>query len=402
MYNELMKLRQRHEDFRVEELTNAQAAGAGDYAFYCLDKQGWTTPDAIARIRQLWKLHYRRISYGGLKDRHAVTRQYLTIYRGPARDLSYRGFSLVYLGQRSSPYTSQDIIANRFRVVIRDVNKLSAAKAEALIPEVAAVGIPNYFDDQRFGSVGVGKDFVARRMVHADWEGALWLALAAPYEFDRAKDKRIKQVLRTYWGQWLYVRDMLPRSHTRSLVCYLCDHPLDYKGAVARLRPELCGLYVAAYQSWLWNRMLTTWLQQQWPADLLIDLRAKHDQLLAPRQLPEHLAEIWHHQHLPLPSARLKVQGDEWWLSLVQQVLHQEGLALEDLRIPSLDRPFFGRGLRAISVRPQQLQCQVEADEFQPGQLKLILSFELPRGSYATLVVKRLMAGVSTSGRSCR
>src|SRR5215813_13351702 len=116
-----MKLKQRPEDFRVEELTAATAGEAGEFAFYRLEKRGWTTPDALAPVRRRWQLDHRRLSYGGLKDRHAHTVQYLTIFHGPRRNLTHHQIRLEYLGQRPAPYTSQDIRANRFRITLRDL-----------------------------------------------------------------------------------------------------------------------------------------------------------------------------------------------------------------------------------------------------------------------------------------
>ena len=394
-----MKLRQKPDDFQVEEKTDVVASSTGEFAFYRLDKTGWTTPDALAIIRRKWKIHHRRISYGGLKDRHAITTQYLTIFRGPMQDLEHQRLQVRYLGQLPEPYTSTNIRANRFRVVMRDMTLREAETAAQIADsEVMAVGYPNYFDDQRFGSVGEESAFIAKHMLQADWEGALWHALAAPYEYDRSADKRLKHLLRTHWGQWDSLRELLPRSHARSLVCYLADHPQDYKGAVARLRPELKGLYVAAYQSWLWNQVLATWLEQNVAAEDLVTLRTKHGHLPAPRCLPDPLLPSWNMGHLPLPSSRLKPHGEEWWLPFLHQVLNQEGITLERLKIPGLDRPFFPKGERALSVRPQQLRWSIADDELQGGQVKLVLEFELPRGCYATMLVKRLTAGVSTRG----
>jgi tRNA pseudouridine13 synthase len=149
-----MKLKQRPEDFCVDELTDAQGGEGGDFAFYRLEKTGWTTPDALAAIRRRWNIDHRHLSYGGLKDRHAVTSQYLTIFRGPQRDLSHPGIRLRYLGQRAEPYTSQHIRANRFRITLRAMSEVALERALAALDEVRAVGLPNYFDDQRFGSVG--------------------------------------------------------------------------------------------------------------------------------------------------------------------------------------------------------------------------------------------------------
>ena len=62
---------------------------------------------------------------------------------------------------------------------------------------LCAKGVPNYFDDQRFGSVaGEGGEFIARLLVQGRFEDALRLALAAPYEYDRAAQKKEKRCWR--------------------------------------------------------------------------------------------------------------------------------------------------------------------------------------------------------------
>src|SRR5947209_10278929 len=113
-----MKLKQQPDDFQVEELTDVAAAADGAFALYRLEKASWSTPDALAAIRRRWKVDLRRLSYGGLKDRHARTVQYLTIHHGPRRDLTHHAVTLRYLGQVLSPYTSTEIRANRFRIIL--------------------------------------------------------------------------------------------------------------------------------------------------------------------------------------------------------------------------------------------------------------------------------------------
>ena len=73
------KIKQIPEDFSVEELTETLPSGHGDFCLYLLKKKGSTTPDAIQRIQKSWKLDSRQISFGGLKDKHAVTSQFFSI-----------------------------------------------------------------------------------------------------------------------------------------------------------------------------------------------------------------------------------------------------------------------------------------------------------------------------------
>src|SRR5262249_25214004 len=176
-----MKLKQQREDFQVEELTDF-APSSGNFALYRLEKRGWSTPDALAAIRRRWKIEPRRISYGGLKDRHAWTVQYFTIFHGPRRGLEHHQVHVQYLGQAPAAYTSPDIRANRFRLTLRSFALAEVAAAQQALEEVRGEGVPNYFDDQRFGSVSAGSAFVARLLVLGRFEEALHLALTAPYE----------------------------------------------------------------------------------------------------------------------------------------------------------------------------------------------------------------------------
>jgi tRNA pseudouridine13 synthase len=386
-----MKLKQRPEDFHVEELTDVEAGQAGEFAYYRLEKHGLTTPDAIAAIQRRWKLDPRRISFGGLKDRHAHTIQYLTIHRGPARNLNQDGLGLTYLGRIARPYGSEDIRANRFRITLRDLGPDGMSRIESALPELASVGVPNYFDDQRFGSVA-GTAFIAREMVLGNFETALRLALVAPYEFDRPRERREKAVLAARWGDWPAARGELPDGHARQIVGYLTQHPTDFRGACALLRPELQGLYLAAWQSHLWNRMLARWLTDHVPAGQLARLRLKAGDVVMPRSLPVERAGEWDTLIIPLPSARLKVDPQAPWASVVEAVMAQEGIPLAEMRIKGMRRPFFSKGERAAKVAVANLTSTPGDDEAHAGRRKVTLAFELPRGCYATMVVKRLTA----------
>jgi tRNA pseudouridine13 synthase len=238
-----MKIKQSPDDFIVEELTNV-VPSEGPFALYRLEKSGWTTNDAIMAVRRRWRIDARRLSYGGLKDRHAHTFQHLTIFRGPRRDFSQDVISLAYLGQVREPFSSTSICANRFGITVRNLTPAQVEVARHALEETKRDGIANYFDDQRFGSVSAGQDFVARQLVLGDFETALKLALAEPYEHDRAAARREKETLHQYWGDWKACKQALPRGHARSLVDYLVSHPADFRGAFARMRQDLASLYL--------------------------------------------------------------------------------------------------------------------------------------------------------------
>jgi tRNA pseudouridine13 synthase len=387
-----MKLKQRPGDFQVEELTDVVPGQQGPFALYRMEKEGWSTPDAMQAVRRRWKIDLRRLSYGGLKDRHAQTVQFFTIFRGPQGSLTHHGVRVSYLGQVPAAYTSKDIRANRFRLTLRDFGPRAVEAAAQALEEVRAEGVPNYFDDQRFGSVSRAGAFMAREMVLGRYEEALRLALTAPYEYDRGPQKKEKAILQACWGQWAICKDRLSRGHARSLIDYLALHPGDFRGALVRLRPDLRGLYLSAYQSYLWNRMLARWLGQHLRPDqrTLVSLR------LGPVPMHRRLDEGQRAElaalRLPLPTARLKADPEDPHAALARSILAEDGVEIEQLRLKGLPELFFSKGERAALCVPADLQHAVGNDELHRGRRKLLLAFDLPRGAYATLIVKRITA----------
>ncbi len=224
-----MKLKCLPEDFRVEELSLARPDGPGRYTFYRLSKQGLGTIEAVEAICRRWNLAGHRVSYAGLKDRHASTVQYLTIVDGPWQPMVTAKFQLEPAGRLNHAYTSQHLRGNRFELILRDLDQAALDLAIAEIETIPEVGLPNYFDDQRFGSVGYSGEFAAHAWLVGDHERALKLALAEPNPFDRAAVKSEKAILRDHWGDWAEAKARLPRSSARSIVTYLVDHPTDFR-----------------------------------------------------------------------------------------------------------------------------------------------------------------------------
>jgi tRNA pseudouridine13 synthase len=389
-----MILKQTPEDFQVEELTDLKPS-EGPFCLYRLEKSGWTTPDALQAIRRRWQLDWRRLSYGGLKDRHARTTQHFTIFHGPQRRLTHQGFQVDYLGQVAEPFRAEDIRANRFQMVLRDVSKEEGFAFTQAVEELRAWGVPNYFDDQRFGSIHEADEprFIAKAIITGEYEEALRLALSAYYPHDRAPQKKEKALLRDHWGDWAKCKELLPRSHARSLVDYLVGHPADFRGALARLRPELRGLYLSAYQSHLWNRMLAAWLRAHLRPDQLVRAELKLGDVPMHRALDDARLDALRHLRLPLPSHRIQWEDNDPRKAFLDQVLQEENLAVEQFKLKGFKEMFFSRGDRAALCLPSDLNAAKEADETHPGRQKLTLAFELPRGSYATLLVKRLVSG---------
>jgi tRNA pseudouridine13 synthase len=297
---------------------------------------------------------------------------------------------LAYLGQLAAPYDSEHIQANRFVVTVRALTAEQMTAALQSLEEVKQGGVPNYFDDQRFGSVTHGGPFFGRQVILGEYEEALKSALVAPYAFERAQQKKEKAILRQHWGDWPSCQELLPRGDARKIVDFLAAHPGDFHGALDRLKPELRTLYLSAYQSHLWNRMLARWLREHFQPHELATITL----LLGDVPVPRRLSDEQHGQlgdlQLPLHSGRIQLDVDDPRKPYFDRILAEEGLMQEQLKLKDFHEMFFSKGERAAWCWPQNLTAKAAGDEEHPGRRKMTLCFELPRGCYATLLVKRI------------
>ncbi len=218
---------------------------------------------------------------------------------------------------------------------------------------------------------------------------ALRLALAEPNPSDRPGTKREKAILRECWGHWPEAKARLERSHARSLVTYLADHPTDFRGAFARVRRELRSLYFSAFQSHLWNLLLGRWIERTTCTDQRVPIDFKAATLPIHHGLDPDQAGVLAALRIPLPASRTPLpEGPAHEVAL--EVLGPLGLSWNNLRVRYLKDVFFSKGTRPALFFAENLEHSTSADELQPGRKKLRLAFELPKGAYATLVVKRI------------
>jgi tRNA pseudouridine13 synthase len=387
-----MKLKRLVEDFQVVEQISL-LPGSGPFALYRLTKQSLGTLEAINAIVRRWNLSPGQLAFAGLKDKHALTTQYLTIHRGVRRGLSQSNLELEYVGQVSRPIHARDIVLNRFEVVIRDLTTEEVASAETAIAVVTRDGLPNYFDSQRFGSLGQSGEFIAKPWCLGDYERTLWLALAEPNDHDRPEDRKEKVTLREHWGDWRTCMDLVQHSPWPNIIEHLARHPRDFRRSIALVPQELRSIWLAAFQSHLWNQILARLIRE------ICEPQQCSFQRIAQRDVP-FFAELNDEQRerlqsvvLPLPSARLHLDSGPL-KSLYDEVLAAEGMELRQVRVKYPRDSFFSKGDRAAIFRPGELDHQFAVDELYDARQKLTLRFTLPRGSYATILVKRIVGNI--------
>lgn len=154
-------LKRTPDDFVVEEVPAYEPCGDGEHLFLWIEKRGWSTPQAGKQLARALGVPEEDVSWAGLKDRDAVTRQYLCLPARRAGDPAAitlpKGIAVLRWGRHRNKLKNGHLRGNRFVLVLRDVAQPDVA-LEAMA-RVARLGAPNYFGEQRFG---VQKDNAAR------------------------------------------------------------------------------------------------------------------------------------------------------------------------------------------------------------------------------------------------
>lgn len=152
-------LRTSPEDFVVDEEPAYLPAGVGDHVFVRIEKRGLTTPQAVERIARALSVNQRDIGVAGMKDRHAVTRQWLSlpppVTPEAAQALALDDLEILEAVRHGHKLRTGHVRANRFVLTVRQCADDAAAKARAILDLLAAApGAPNWYGEQRFGRDG--------------------------------------------------------------------------------------------------------------------------------------------------------------------------------------------------------------------------------------------------------
>jgi tRNA pseudouridine13 synthase len=152
-------LRVTADDFVVDEVLPYAPSGAGDHVFARIEKRGLTSPAAAQALARALGVHDRDIGIAGMKDRHAVTRQWMSLPPPvtPEQALAVELPDLRVLEAHRHPHKLRTghVRANRFVLRVRNTVRDAAEHARAILDALAAApGAPNWYGEQRFGRDG--------------------------------------------------------------------------------------------------------------------------------------------------------------------------------------------------------------------------------------------------------
>ncbi len=398
-------------DFQVEEILSREflasappppgdAPAAVRYALCRLTKESLSTPEAAAGLARALKLKPGAVAYAGLKDKHARTIQYVTVKcEGETvvpEKMQGDGWSLERLHDAPRSIQSSDIDHNAFKIAALNLTEQdcfdmdeAADLLAASTPGARTLRIVNYFGDQRFGSARHGQGFLAKHLIAGDFEAALKLAIATEARKDRMQDKLFKRTLLENWGNFRKALPKLRPCPERRAVERLANSSGDFRAAFCALPYLFQQLSVYAYQSYLWNgiarRLIETHCAER---GKIIAVDDPFGEMLFPESaaIPPELNAV------DLPLLARKTELVPPWKEAAE-ILKEEGIDAGELQIPGVRRPFFGEEPRALFFSAENFALgKPERDDSSDDKKrrKRTLSFKLPRGCYATVLLRAL------------
>jgi tRNA pseudouridine13 synthase len=389
-----VKIKQRPEDFVVREGYRFEPEREGPVWVYRMDKQKVSTLQALERISKDFAVRRRDLSVCGLKDKQGRTEQLVGVLGGALGEsevVQSGDLRLKLIGRAAQPLSSANITANRFEVTVRDLSAAEAARVPESVAEVQRTGVVNYFDSQRFGFLKHGQGFIAKDLVRGRWEAALKAFLATPSELDRSDDAKVKAFWRDHWGEWQQRAPQEAGKRYAPVLRRLREDPTDFRGAFLHIDRRIRTMALFELQSYVWNEGAKRYLAACVPASELIGLRYQAGALMFPRALSRELRDRLWPKTFPLLAPE-STFTDPLVRESALGALRTQGLALEDLRVPETRQLFFRHEERPLFVVPGKLRVnEPRTDELNRGRMKVNLSFTLPPGAYASLVVRRVM-----------
>ena len=400
------RLRITPEDFVVEEISvSLPVADDGRYAAARVRARNWETNRLVRHLARTLRISRKRIRFAGTKDKRAVTTQLVQFDDSPEslERLHIKDVEILDVFRTDKRLELGDLLGNLFRIEIGDIGMSQTDTLERVsriadsIMEIG--GFPNFFGIQRFGALRPVAHVIGKKICQGDFEGAVMSYLGNPFpteaedvqaarrSVDSSRD--FPEALRTF-----------PRhlSFERAILNHLVTNPTDFAGSIQSLPLNLQMMFVHAYQSYLFNRMLSERLNRGLPLNEVI----VGDVILPATQngLPDRRKHILVNEENMAKATRRVREGKGFVSGIIfgaeprfaggelgeieESVRESEGVEPEAVLIPKIPR-ISSKGLRREILGP------LKDFEFQVMDESVRMSFGLIPGCYATALLREFM-----------
>ena len=350
----MYQLKQIPGDFVVKEIPQLdfqeKRAPRGKYLYFQLRKKNKNTLEAVQSLARAWSIPEKCIGFAGSKDKRAVTEQVCSVLcagrekfmQKKIMETEIKDMHLIFLGFGNTPISLGDLQGNAFEIVIRNLE-------DQEIPRFVSF-IPNYFDEQRFGKENIALGKFLLKKIFSEVVNIL-------------KNGQCKENYRC--------KEYLPQ------------HPHDYVGALKTVPLRLLRLYLNAYQSYLWNETLAGFLRGK--SSVATEISYSQGKFIFSK-------DIFPELEIPIVGFDYARKKNEKTEEIIASLMQKEEITPEDFIIKQIPQLTLEGEMRKAFVEVKELMIgNAEEDEFHVEKKKVKVSFALPKGSYATMVIRAMM-----------
>ena len=272
------RMRAQPDDFAVTEIekfdTEPAGADAGAYPYLIIRAQLYNreTNEFVQALSSRLGISRKRIDWAGTKDKRAVSTQLFSIKAIDPEAITEielgRSVEIDIVGRAGRALEFGDLAGNQFTITVSDPERPENAKEITDELETfgdETVGVPNYFGQQRFGSMRPITHEVGLSILREDWEDAVRTYVAEPAETEPEKTQQIRQTAGSHLAasELQQALDVLPNrlDYERTLVHALIEGK-SHKEAIETLPWNLQRLFVHAVQSYIFNQILSRRLEE--------------------------------------------------------------------------------------------------------------------------------------------
>jgi tRNA pseudouridine13 synthase len=220
------------EDFVVEEIPRVTPEGEGSHLWLWVEKRSANTDWVARELAKIAGCPHRDVGYAGLKDRHAVTRQWFSV---PARDDTEQQFADIEVEgvevrehrRHTRKLKRGTLNGNRFQLVIRELQG-DREQLDQKLQKIRTNGVPNYFGPQRFGhggrNVEKGLDLLQKRVRLQRNKRSIYLSALRSFLFNHVLAERVRS------GTWntMMDGDLAMLNGTQSIFpCEIPDEEIE-------------------------------------------------------------------------------------------------------------------------------------------------------------------------------
>jgi len=407
------RIKLRDDDFIVDEIPLYEPQGEGEHLYLRVQKKGLAHTELIEILKRHFGVTEEAIGAAGMKDRVAMTSQTVSIHLpgrgGPAAEaagaIEHPKVQVVWADWHANKLRRGHLAGNRFSIRIRDLDPLQAPMVWRGLRELERRGVPNHYGTQRFG-YRRNTHRLGAMVLAKDWDGLVAEVLGSRGSWAPAHQRRAREAFDagefktalSGWGR----RDVAERRMLQALIA-----GKDSEAAVRTVSRHMRSFWVSALQSSIFNHLL----EERIRADT-IDRVESGDVLFRHETRKSFLAD-----DAALAEADLQAEVDAFELSPAGPIVgpgmpqasgdvlqrEREAFAaagLEDRLFAESEFDFRGTR-RPYRVRLANLELDSGFDEHGPY---VRVAFDLPRGSYATVVLREIIGddGVEAHRRDRR